>query len=60
MPYVQNPIRQGFYPDPSICSDGKYYYTVHSTFAYAPGGPVFRSADLVNGEMQGNVLTRPS
>ena len=45
---IRNPIIPGFYPDPSICSDGKYYYTVHSTFAYAPGVPVFRSADLVN------------
>ena len=54
-----NPILSGFYPDPSICQVGKYYYLVNSTFAYFPGIPVFRSTDLVHWEHLSDVLNRP-
>lgn len=54
---VENPIRRGFYPDPSICRVEDTYYCVHSTFAYAPGIPVFRSRDLNQWEQIGHVLT---
>ena len=57
---VSNPIMAGFYPDPSICRVGKYYYMVHSTFAYFPGVPIFRSENLVNWEQIGNILERDS
>ncbi|MDD2958663.1 MAG: family 43 glycosylhydrolase [Lachnospiraceae bacterium] len=60
MPYIENPIARGFYPDPSICRVGEYYYRIHSTFAYAPGIPVFRSSDLQDWEQIGHVLTRDS
>jgi alpha-glucosidase len=56
----QNPILAGFYPDPSIVRAGDEYYMVHSSFAYFPGVPLFRSTDLVNWEPIGHVLTRPS
>jgi hypothetical protein len=36
------------------------YYLVNSSFEYAPGVPVFRSADLREWEQIGNVLDRPS
>lgn len=57
---VSNPIMAGFYPDPSICRVGKYYYMVHSTFAYFPGVPIFRSENLADWEQIGNILDRDS
>ena len=56
MSYVKNPIREGFYPDPSICRVDEDYYCVHSSFAYAPGIPIFKSRDLVSWEQIGHVL----
>lgn len=57
---VYNPILQGWYSDPSICPDGKgNYYLATSTFAFYPGVPIFKSADLVNWEQVGNILTTP-
>jgi xylan 1,4-beta-xylosidase len=55
-----NPILAGFYPDPSICRVGADYYLVNSTFSYFPGIPVFHSKDLVNWELIGYVMNRPS
>lgn len=57
---ASNPILTGFYPDPSVCRVGKYYYLVNSTFAYFPGVPIFRSEDLVNWTQIGNILDRDS
>mgnify|MGYP000193481972 FL=1 len=57
---VNNPILNGFYPDPSICAVGKDFYLVTSTFAYFPGIPVFHSRDLKNWEQIGHVLDRTS
>jgi xylan 1,4-beta-xylosidase len=56
----QNPIIPGFNPDPSICRNGEDYYLVTSSFEYFPGVPVYHSRDLVNWEMAGHVLSRPS
>lgn len=55
-----NPINAGFYPDPSITRAGDDYYMVHSSFSYFPGIPIFHSKDLVNWELIGHVLERPS
>ncbi len=55
---ITNPIQKGFYPDPSICRVGKDYYMVHSTFAYAPGIPVFTSTNLRDWVQIGHVLER--
>lgn len=52
----QNPILAGFYPDPSITRVGEYYYLVHSSFAFSPGVPIFRSQDMVNWQSLGHVL----
>ena len=46
---------QRFFPDPSICRVGNKFYTVHSTFAYFPGVPVFESEDLVHWNLISNV-----
>lgn len=55
-----NPILNGFYPDPSICRVGEYYYLVNSSFVYFPGIPIFRSKDLAHFTQIGNVLDRNS
>lgn len=54
---IENPIRRGFYPDPSICRVDKKYYCAHSSFAYAPGVPVFESENLTEWKQIGHVLT---
>jgi len=55
----KNPILSGFYPDPSICRNGKDFYLVTSTFAYFPGIPIFHSSDLVHWKQIGNAIDRP-
>jgi len=56
----ENPILSGFHPDPSICRQGDDYYLINSSFEYFPGIPIYHSKDLVNWELIGNVLDRPS
>jgi alpha-N-arabinofuranosidase len=56
----QNPIIQGFYPDPSVCFANGKYYLVCSSFHYFPGVPLFESNDLVNWKQIGHCLTRKS
>jgi beta-xylosidase len=55
-----NPILPGFHPDPTICRVGGEYFLATSTFEYFPGVPVYRSDDLLNWELIGNVLNRDS
>lgn len=55
----QNPIRQGFYPDPSIVRVGEDYYMVNSTFIFFPCIPISHSRDLVHWEVIGHAITRP-
>ncbi|SDY66358.1 glycoside hydrolase family 43 protein [Herbiconiux ginsengi] len=57
---MNEPIIAGFHPDPSICRVGDRYYLATSSFEYLPGVPVFTSTDLVNWELLGNALDRPS
>lgn len=58
--YYLNPIIPGFNPDPSICRVGDDYYLATSTFEYYPGIPIYHSKDLVNWEMIGHALQKPS
>lgn len=58
MQKFNNPIIEGFAPDPSVCSVGDDFYLVTSTFAYFPGVPIYHSKDLVNWKQIGNVLDR--
>lgn len=55
---AQNPILPGFYPDPSICRVGEDYFLAASSFAYAPGVPLFHSKDLASWRSIGHALTR--
>lgn len=57
--YFENPVLKGFYPDPSICKVGEWFYMVTSSMEFFPGIPLFRSTDLVNWDQIGYVLTRP-
>jgi xylan 1,4-beta-xylosidase len=54
------PVVPGFHPDPSICRVGDSYYLATSSFEYAPGVPIFRSADLRSWVQIGHALDRPS
>ena len=56
----QNPVIQGFYPDPSIVRVEDDFYLCTSTFEFYPGVPVFHSKNLVNWQQIGHCLTRQS
>jgi xylan 1,4-beta-xylosidase len=56
----RNPVISGFNSDPSICRVGADYYMVSSTFEYFPGVPLYHSKDLVNWELIGHCITRPT
>jgi xylan 1,4-beta-xylosidase len=55
-----NPVIPGFFSDPSVCRSGEDYYLVNSTFEYFPAVPVFHSKDLINWEMIGHCIDRPT
>ena len=54
-----NPIRRGFYPDPSVLRVGDDYYMVNSTFVFFPCIPISHSRDLINWEIIGYAITNP-
>lgn len=56
----KNPVIPGFWSDPSVCRVGEDYYLVNSSFEYFPGVPVFHSKDLVNWDLIGYCIDRPS
>ena len=53
-----NPVLPGFHPDPSITRGADAYYLVTSSFEYLPGIPVYRSTDLDEWHIVGNVIDR--
>lgn len=55
-----NPVIKGFYPDPSICRAGDYFYLVCSSFQFFPALPLFRSKNLTEWEQIGHCITRTS
>lgn len=57
--FYKNPIRTGFFPDPSICRVGSDYYMVNSSFIFFPCIPISHSKDLVNWEIIGHAITDP-
>lgn len=52
-----NPVRRGFFPDPSVIRVGKDYYMVNSSFQYFPAIPISHSKDMVNWEVIGHAIT---
>lgn len=55
----KNPIRTGFFPDPSIVRVDNDYYMVNSSFIYYPCIPVSHSTDLVHWKVIGYAITNP-
>lgn len=56
----RNPIRTGFYPDPSIVRVEEDYYMVNSSFIFFPCIPISHSRDLVHWEIIGYAITDPA
>lgn len=54
-----NPIRRGFFPDPSIVRVGDDYYMVNSSFIFFPCIPISHSKDLIHWEIIGHAITNP-
>ena len=57
--FYHNPIRRGFYPDPSIVRVGADYYMVNSSFIFFPCIPISHSRDLIHWEIIGHAITNP-
>ncbi|KAE8365080.1 glycosyl hydrolase [Aspergillus caelatus] len=55
-----NPIIAGFYPDPSCIRVRDVFYMTNSSFQFFPGIPIHKSEDLINWELIGNAINRPS
>lgn len=53
-----NPVRRGFFPDPSVLRVGEDYYLVNSTFQYFPAVVISHSKDLVHWEIIGHAITQ--
>ena len=54
-----NPVRTGFFPDPSVVRVGEDYYMVNSSFIYYPCIPVSHSRDLIHWKIIGYAITNP-
>jgi xylan 1,4-beta-xylosidase len=52
-----NPVRNGFFPDPSIVRVGEDYYMVNSSFIYFPCIPISHSKDLIHWKIIGHAIT---
>ncbi|WP_022763733.1 family 43 glycosylhydrolase [Butyrivibrio sp. XPD2006] len=57
--FYHNPVRTGFYPDPSIVRVGSDYYMVNSSFIFFPCIPISHSRDLIHWEIIGHAITNP-
>ncbi|MCR5107548.1 MAG: family 43 glycosylhydrolase [Lachnospiraceae bacterium] len=57
--YYKNPVRRGFYPDPSIVRVDRDYYMVNSSFVFFPCIPVSHSRDLIHWNIIGYAITDP-
>ncbi len=55
----QNPVRTGFFADPSIVRVGEDYYMVNSSFTFFPCIPISHSTDLVNWKVISHAITNP-
>lgn len=52
-----NPVKRGFFPDPSVVRVGNDYYMVNSTFQYFPAIAISHSTDMVHWEVVGHAIT---
>ena len=56
--FYQNPVKRGFFPDPSIVRVGEDYYMVNSSFQYFPAIPISHSRDMVHWETIGHAINK--
>ncbi len=56
----RNPVKRGFFPDPSVIRVDDDYYMVNSSFQYFPAIPISHSKDLVHWETIGHAITDSS
>ena len=54
-----NPVRRGFFPDPSILRVGEDYYMVNSSFIFFPCIPISHSRDLIHWNIIGHAVENP-
>lgn len=62
IPYLDmyhNPVRRGFFPDPSIVRVNEDYYMVNSSFTFFPCIPISHSRDLIHWQIIGHAITNP-
>ncbi len=52
-----NPVLKGFNPDPTMCYAKDSYYIATSTFQFYPGISIYKSKELKEFKLIGNVLT---
>lgn len=52
-----NPVKRGFFPDPSVVRVGNDYYMVNSTFQYFPAIAISHSTDMIHWEVIGHAIT---
>lgn len=58
--FIENPILEGFNPDPSILRVDKDFYIATSTFEWLPGVQIHHSRDLIHWELITHAITRKS
>lgn len=56
MKTYSNPVKRGFFPDPSVIRVDEDYYMVNSSFQYFPAIPISHSKDLVHWEIIGHAI----
>ncbi|KXH53283.1 hypothetical protein CSAL01_01931 [Colletotrichum salicis] len=57
---LTNPIIPGFAPDPTVVVHNDTYILVNSSFHVFPGLPIYTSTNLVDWELKGHALCRPT
>lgn len=57
MATYKNPVRRGFFPDPSVVRVGDDYYMVNSSFQYFPAIPISHSRDMIHWRIAGHAVT---
>lgn len=59
MTEYENPVKRGFYPDPSVIRVEDDFYMVNSSFQYFPAIPISHSKDLVHWKTVAHAVNDP-
>ena len=52
----KNPVRRGFFPDPSVIRVGDDFYMVNSSFQYFPAIPISHPRDMARWRVIGHAI----